>query len=236
MVNARLLSFLLLIPATFGADGHSGWIPLSDGHTLNGWHTGAKPADRAKGFWKAAGGMIVCDSRGRKNHDYVWLISDREFSDFELRLQVHGFPESTGNSGVQFRSRYDEQAFWMDGPQVDVHPPAPWRTGLIYDETRDTRRWIFPSLKDWNIAPEQGPRNWKWDEGGWNTIRLIVRGMHVRTVVNGITITDFDGASVLDDASHRAHNVGRRGHIALQLHAGDELYIQYKDLEIRPLP
>jgi len=119
------------------------WAPLFDGKTLKGWRVAAKPEDRDKGFWRVENGAITCDSRGRKDHDYVWLIHEKEFGDFELRLKVRGFRESTGNSGVQVRSRYDWQAFWLDGPQVDVHPPAPWRTGLIYDETRETRRWIF---------------------------------------------------------------------------------------------
>jgi hypothetical protein len=39
---------------------------------------------------------------------------------------------SPGNTAVQFRSRYDASATapnggWLDGPQVDIHPPAPFR-------------------------------------------------------------------------------------------------------------
>ncbi len=92
------------------------WAPLFDGKTLNGWHVGAKPADGAKEFWKVKEGAITCDSLGRKDHDYVWLLSDNEYGDFELRLKVRGFRESTGNSGVQVRSRYDSEAGWLDGP------------------------------------------------------------------------------------------------------------------------
>jgi hypothetical protein len=135
------------------------------------------------------------------------------------------------------RSRYDRSAFWLDGPQVDVHPPAPWRTGLIYDETREARRWIFPSLKNWEIDPASGPEKWKWkysDEGdGWNDLQVVCRGSNIRTVVNGLPIADLDGAGLLDDEAHRRHNVGLTGHIALQLHTGDDLYVQYKDLIIR---
>jgi hypothetical protein len=54
-------------------------------------------------------------------------------------------------------------------------------------------------------------------------------------VVNGITITDFDGAGVLDDDAHRRHDVGRRGHFALQLHKDDELLIQFRDIRVRAL-
>ncbi len=215
------------------------WQPLFDGRTLNGWHVAAKPEDAGKAFWQVRDGAITADSLGQPEHDYVWLVSDEEFGDFELVLLVRGYRHSPGNSGVQFRSRYDENAEWLDGPQVDVHPPTPWRTGLIYDETRETKRWIHPSLEDWKIEPSQGPTDWKWryaDEGdGWNEVRIIARGTKVTTVVNGITITDFDAAGILDDEAHRAHDVGLRGHFALQLHMNDELLIQFKDIRVRAL-
>ena len=225
MTFAIALLFLLAAPD----------VSLFDGKTLAGWHVSSKPADRDKTFWTVRDGAITCDSLGRKDHAYVWLVSDAEFDDFELTLQVKGFAQSPGNSGVQFRSRYDEALGWLHGPQADIHPPAPFRSGLIYDETHETRRWIFPSLPDWKIAPEQGPKNWKWNPGGWNDVVIRARGLRVTTIVNGVTITDQDFTGILDDAAHRSHNVGRRGHFALQLHDHDELLIQYRNLRVRPL-
>jgi hypothetical protein len=216
------------------------WQSLFDGKTLAGWHVAARPADRGKGFWLVRDGALTCDSMGDKDHDYVWLVSDAEYTDFELALEVRGFKESPGNSGIQFRSRYDETLGWLHGPQVDVHPAAPWRTGLIYDETQEARRWIFPSLEDWRIEPSQGPERWVWHAGterdGWNEVRLVCRGAHVETVVNGVVIADYDGKGVLDDEAHRRRQVGLSGHLALQLHASDELRIQYRNIRIRPLP
>ena len=233
---------MILALGLAGAGAQAGeWQSLFDGETLDGWHVAAKPEDEGKVFWQVRDGAITADSLGRPEHDYVWLVSDREFGDFELVLRVRGFRRSPGNSGVQFRSRYDESAGWLYGPQVDVHPPTPWRTGLIYDETRETKRWIFPSLEDWRIEPSQGPKDWKWldaDDGdgdGWNEVRIIARGTRLKTVVNGLTITDFDGAGILDDEAHRRHDVGLKGHFALQLHMNDELLIQFKDIRVRRL-
>jgi hypothetical protein len=211
------------------------WESLFDGKTLDGWRVEAKAADKARGYWKAASGAIECNSLARGDHDYVWLINDREFGDFELRLKVMGFRESKGNSGVQVRSRWDAELEWLHGPQVDIHPPAPWRTGLIYDETREARRWIYPSLKNWEIAREQGPKEFKWNEADWNDILVVCRGGHIRTVVNGITITDADLGAVLNDEAHQKRRAGMRGHIALQLHSKDELRIRYKDIQVREL-
>lgn len=215
------------------------WMPLFDGQSLKGWRVEARPEDAAKNFWKAEEGAILCDSRRRPDHDYVWLMTNQEFDDFELRFEVQSFRESPGNSGVQVRSRWDSRAGWLDGPQVDIHPPAPWRTGLIYDETRGWKRWIHPMLPDWNIGPQHAPAKWEWrhsDEGsGWNRIHILCQGTRIRTIVNGQVITDRDFAGILDDEHHRARRAGLRGHIALQLHTRDELYIRFRNIELREL-
>jgi len=233
-------TFLLAVAIAGPAPGAPpGWIALFDGKTLNGWTVAARPEDRNKGFWKVQDGNITCDSRGRKEHNYVWLITEKEFDDFELKLKVRGFRDSTGNSGVQVRSRYDYKALWLDGPQVDVHPPTPWRTGLVYDETRGTRRWIFPSLPDARIDQSHAPKGWEWkyaDEGdGWNDLHIVCRGVSIRTVVNGVPAANLVGDGILNDEAHRKHNVGLSGHIALQLHVNDDVYIQYKDIFVKPL-
>jgi hypothetical protein len=230
---------LLLLPGA-GVAQNDGWVSLFDGKTLKGWRVAAKPEDVEKKYWTVQDGAITCDSRGRRKHDYVWLIGNKEYMDFDLKLKVRSFRESSGNSGVQVRSRYDQEAFRLDGPQVDIHPPGPYRNGLIYDETRGVRHWIFPVLPNSKIEPEQGVKNWKWvhsDEGdGWNDLSIECRGARIKTTVNGIPTADYDGSGVLDDDIHKRYNVGTHGYIALQLHNGDDLYIQYKDIYIKPAP
>ena len=219
------------------------FVPLFNGKDLSGWHIKCQAADQNKTFWKVDAGTILCDSMERKDHNYVWLLSDGEYSDFELRLKFQAYKDSPGNSGLQFRSRFDDTTSggWLHGPQVDIHPPQamPWRTGLIYDETRGEQRWIFPSLKDWNMDPKLAPSRFifKYAEDGddWNELVLICRGTHVKTILNGIVRTDWDGGGVLDNAAHLKHDVGRSGHFALQLHSGDELRIRFKDIQVRRL-
>ena len=229
--HVRLLLVWLAVSVVHAA----GWEPLFDGKTLAGWRVCGQPEDQDKVFWQARDGVIACDSLGRPGHNYVWLVRDGEFSDFELRLQVRGFAASPGNSGVQVRSRWDEQARWMNGPQVDVHPPAPFRTGLLYDETRETRRWIFPSLPDSKIDPAQAPRGGPWNASGWNVLRILCEGTRIRTWLNGTPVSDFDGEGLLNDAAHRSHRAGMSGQIALQLHNRDELKIEYRDVQVRRL-
>jgi len=228
--------------ATHPHEGHR-WISLFNGHDLSGWTVCCQPKDEGRNFWRVEDGAIVCDSMGRKDHNYVWLLSENEYSDFELRLKFQVFRQSSGNSGLQFRSRYDAsaQGGWLDGPQVDIHPvpPMTWRTGFVYDETREEKRWIHPSLKDWQMDPKFQPAKHVFkfsDEGdGWNDLSLLCQGMKIKTVLNGIVVSDCDATGVLDNQAHITHRVGRSGHFALQLHSGDELRIRYKDLRLRRL-
>jgi hypothetical protein len=210
------------------------WVSLFDGKSLSGWSVRCVEADRGKTFWSVQDGTIVCDSMDATGHDYVWLVSDKEYADFELQLKVRSHGDSPGNSGVQIRSRFDETTSWLDGPQVDLHPPDGWRCGLIYDETRGHQRWIFPSLENWRINPGQGPKQWKWNRDGWNDVVIRCQGTRILTTINGLVIADYDGAGVLDDEFHRMRRVGLNGFIALQLHKNDRLRIAYKDILIRP--
>jgi len=219
-------------------------IKLFDGHSLDGWVVKCKPQDDDKrSYWKVEDGTIVAEVPAGSKHDYIWLVTEREFGDFELRLQVQTFSNSTGNSGVQVRSRYDDQAYWMDGPQVDINPPGPWRCGFIYDETRGAQVWLWPDVgRPANARPEHAPAGWKWfhaddpqNPHAWNEVRIICEGLRIRTFVNGVAVADYDGSGRLDDEHHQKRRVGLSGHIALQIHPGGTLHIRFKDIRLLPL-
>lgn len=220
----------------------SQWFSLFNGHDLDGWQVKCQAQDKDKKYWTVQDGAITCNSMQDKDHNYVWLMSDQEFDNFELVLQFKAFRESPGNSGVQFRSRYDDSSDAphggrLDGPQVDIHPPTPFRTGLIYDETRGENRWIHPSLESWKIDSSYAAPKWTfyYADQGWNDLTIRCNGMRIKTILNGDVITDWDGKGVLDNQVHKDHHVDKSGHIALQLHVHDALKIQFKNLKIRRL-
>lgn len=231
---------VLFVAANAMAADMAGWTSLFNGKNLDGWVVKCRPEDKDRvGDWKVVDGTITAETADDK-HNYIWLLSEREFDDFELRLKVQTYNTSTGNSGIQVRSRYDDAACWLDGPQIDIHPPAPWRCGFIYDETRDAGIWLWPNVgKPANAKPEHAPKGWKWfhadDKNGWNDVDIVCKGAKIKSVVNGVTIADYDGAGRLDDAAHRKHNVGMKGHIGLQIHPGGKLLIRFKDIKLRTL-
>lgn len=223
------------------------WIKLFNGENLNGWEVKCVEQDKNKNYWTVEDGAILCDTKGSSDHQYIWLQSVDEFSDFELRIKFQAGPENKGNAGVQIRSRYDEKAKidgdfvgWLDGPQIDIDPNNPWRNGFIYDETRGTRRWIYPSLPNWKISKDKhAPKKVVYfnsnEAPGWNDMRIICTGNHITTFVNNIEVADFDGTGILDDEDHVKNKVAEKGHIALQLHKNSNNYIWFKDIEIREL-
>jgi N-acetylneuraminic acid mutarotase len=223
------------------------WEKLFNGQNLDGWEVKCVEQDKAKNYWTVDDGAILCNTKGNNEHQYMWLQSVDEFGDFELRLKFQATGENKGNAGVQVRSRYDETAKidgefvgWLDGPQIDIEPNNPWRNGFIYDETRTARRWISPSLPDWKISKEEyAPKKvfyFNENEGtGWNDVRIVCKGMRIKTFVNNLLVADYDGTGVLDDEGHKKYNVSEKGHIALQLHKNANNYIRFKDIEIREI-
>lgn len=216
------------------------WVSLFNGKNLDGWTIKCNPKDKDTDFWKVVDGTIEANSLNVDKHDYVWLLSSKEYTNFIFAFKFLAFKDSPGNSGIQIRSRYDDKAYWLDGPQIDINPPGPWRTGMMWDETRGVQRWIFPNIPKgkWvneSMAPK-GLEFYYAKDGKWNEMEITVRGLSVKAVLNGTTVTDFDGAGILNDAIHKEHNVGEKGYIALQIHVNDKLKIRYKDLRIKELP
>lgn len=217
---------------------------LFNGETLDGWQVVSRNPVAAEGLWTVVEGAIQCDSRANPPPDYVWLVCETECDDFILTLDFQCPQGSSGNSGVQFRSRFaaDLDGGWMHGPQVDIAPADPWRSGWIYDETHAVQRWLQPAAPDWQLKEDQAwpqglPQDWSFhfahEQPAWNQLRIEASGQQIRTFLNGVAIADYNGTGELDDAVHRAAGVGQRGHLALQLHAHDRLLIRFRNLVLR---
>ena len=145
-----------------------------------------------------------------------------------------------GNSGVNIRSFWDpvDEGGFLNGPQVDIYTQNNWRTGCILDMTKGSQKWFYPSLPDWNItkANVTTPAGWTFKYfPEWNDLEIQVKGMNVKTIVNGIVFANFNGEGILNDALHKSKNVGSTGFLALQAHAAEKVVIKFKDIKIADL-
>jgi acetyl esterase/lipase len=208
-----------------------GFVTLFDGKTLDGWTVNCLPQDSefSTKAWTVNQGTILADSTGHTEHFYVLLTTNDEYADFVLRLRFQVERGVTGNSGIQIRSRYNAETGWMEGPQIDINPPNPELTGKLWNEGPGEHRWL-------SNEPIAGTKFFYADQGdGWNEMEITAQGMKIKSVLNGVTVVDYDGAGVLDDELHRQGRVGTQGFIGLQLHSHDQLKLRFKDIRIKRL-
>lgn len=228
--NIGWIMVLSLMAAIVSAD-EQGFTSLFDGETLEGWTVNCMPKDQqlAATAWTVDQGALLANTMGHTEHFYILLSTNKEYGDFVLRLRFQVERSVTGNSGIQIRSRYNPETGWMEGPQIDISPPQPELTGKLWNEGPGPHRWL---------ANEAIP-GFKFlyaDEGdGWNDLEISAQGMRIRSVLNGVTVVDYDGSGVLDDELHRQHNVGTTGFIGLQIHSFHELKLRFKDIRIKEL-
>ena len=157
--------------------------------------------------WYVEDSLLVCESGPDKQYGY--LATDRYYKDFDLSVDFRQI--SDGNSGVFFRSVIDGTR--VSGWQVEV-APRDHDTGGIYESYG--RGWLvqIPDEKETILKP-----------GEWNTLRIKTVGPDVTTWLNGEEMVHLN-----DPKIGRAN-----GRIALQIHDGGGIKVQWKNLVIQPL-
>jgi len=191
---------LALFPASLSAaDGK--WTRLFNGKDLSGW----KPHGAER--WVVDKGEILGETLTK---EYGYLSTERTYKDFELEVKFKA--EGTGNSGVFYHSTLD--GVDISGVQAEVDPRPGMFTGGLYEAAG----------RGWLIKPEAAAEK-ALRIGQWNDMRIVVRGPHVQTWVNGVAAVDFvDPTPKYTD-----------GLIALQLHSGGEGRMRFKDIRVREL-
>lgn len=211
------------------------FVSLFDGKDLAGWQ-----GDPRLWFVKDATitGQTTAESPAKKNTFLIW--TNGTVDDFELRCSFKIAPNNNqgfANSGIQFRSKVLEAADWVvGGYQADMEA-GPNYTGTLYEEGsprgtmvgrgekvvwgKDCRKQVVGSLGEAGVL-QAGIR-----PGDWNEYVIIAEGAHLREFINGKQMVD-----VIDDCEERR---ALSGVIALQLHAGLPMTVQFKDLRMKLL-
>jgi len=176
-----------------------GWKSLFDGKTLKGWRG-------EKGYWQVKDGAIVGTQPGHPHHHY--MLSDKDYSDFELHIDVKlvGY-----NSGVCARIQpvtYDD----VPGYQVDMGDGY-W--GCLWEEhRRSTRVLEYPQAEADKILHKDD----------WNHYYVRMVGPHIVIFLNGVKTAEGD-----DPAGYPS------GPLGFQLCHGGKTVASFKNIYIKPL-
>ena len=223
-----LLALTLLTPSLcLAADEFQ---ELFNGKDLAGW-------DADKKIWSVQDGLLTgettADSKLAHNTFAIWQADkkDGEVGDFELEAVFR--LEGDNNSGVQYRSaRLPKNGPWaVAGYQADIHPAANW-AGMLYDEggrgilaERGQKLIVAEDgAKDVSKLPGEVPTE---DFSKWNTLTVSAIGNHLVHKLNDKVTVD-----ITDNESKNAES---HGIIALQVHAGPPMKVQYKSVRLKKL-
>jgi hypothetical protein len=180
-------------------------IQLFNGKDLTGWRL-TDPA--AVSGWSVKDGLLVNTvehEEGKPHKNYGNLRTDREFEDFNLKVEVR--VDEGQNSGVYLRGIYEIQVADTYGKQPDPH-----NMGAPYSRLK-------PS-----VAAEKPP-------GEWQTMDITLADRHVTVVLNGHPVIDNQPVAGCTGGALWS-DVMRPGPIYLQ---GDHTGITYRSIVIRPV-
>ncbi|MEZ6103388.1 MAG: family 16 glycoside hydrolase [Pirellulaceae bacterium] len=230
------LSVVACLATTSWAEEHPEPKSLFDGKTLNGWDGDPK-------LWSVQDGVIhgqtTADNPLKQNSFLIW--TGGVVRDFHLKMQFRVFDEGRGNSGIQYRShRNPDVGKWsVGGYQADIDREKRY-SGILYEErgrgilAERGEKVVIESTDDGkfkrDVTGSVGDRDALAEfihVGEWNSYEVNAEGNHYIHKINGHVMVDVTD----NDAAHRADE----GILALQLHVGDPMRIQFKDILLTQL-
>lgn len=222
---------LCVVSGTTTEQDEPGFKEIFDGATLAGWSA----ADMS--FWSIEDGAITAkitpEHPTERNHYLVY--EGGKLGDFELKLLHRIASPHEVNGGFQFRSEIFDGDITDDcrGYQVDNNTNTPWLVRLYDEFGRHTLAWrgekaVFDVEGNRTVEPIEsatGPAGFKLEE--WHEYHLICRGSNLVLKVNGEIV-----AEVVDNDPAQQDFTGI---LALQLHSGPPMTVQFKDIRLKRL-
>jgi hypothetical protein len=240
-VMKLLPSLLALSVLTLGASAED--KQLFNGKDLTGWEGNPK-------LWSVQDGAITgktgedADTKIKHNTFLVW--KDGTVGDFELTLK---YRIEKGNSGIQYRSKLQSPGEFgpiVAGYQADFEAGKKY-SGILYEERgrgilaeRGQKTKIVAQAKD---PADAKSKDFKVEADGsvgnsdeiqatiksedWNEYKVVAKGNHVEHYINGkktVDVTDEDSA-----------HAPKEGILALQIHVGPPMVVQFKDIVLKDL-
>jgi len=208
--------------------------PIFNGKDLTGW-------EGNKELWSVQDGTITGRTTAEKplKHNTFLVWSAGTVNDFELTFK---YRIEKGNSGVQYRSKVlppGEMGPIVSGYQADFEAGKTF-SGILYEERG---RGILAKRGEKTVikADEADPKKHKVEVTGsvgesdaiqaaikdedWNEYKVIAKGNHLQHFINGKQTVDVTDEH--DKAS-------KEGSLALQIHVGPPMVVQFKDFVLKP--
>lgn len=208
--------------------------PLFNGKDLTGW-------DGDPRLWSVKEGAIhgeTTEANPAMGNTFL-IAKDVVLKDFELRLSFRC--NATNNSGIQYRSKHitegNPRNKWVvRGYQHELRNEVnfPSTSSFIYDEggkrgrvclvgergswEADGKRTVAKDL----IDQEGFKKLFKLDD--WNDVIISAKGNHIVHYLNNQLVMDFT------DNSDQAM---KEGILAVQLHAGKPMWVEFKNIRIK---
>jgi len=216
-----IAAFVLSLAGTAAAA--DGFKSIFNGQNLDGWDGDPK-------FWSVKDGMIVGqttqENPTKGNTFLIWRGGTVDDFVLKLKYRIVG-----GNSGIQYRSR-EVDPWVISGYQGDFEAGDMF-SGILYEEKA---RGIL-ALRGQKVTLHEGgskvaeqvtdskelQKHIKKED--WNEYEITAQGNHLIHKING-QVT----AEVIDNEKDKR---AESGLLALQLHAGPPMTVEFKDIELK---
>ena len=227
------LAFLLFTSSGLAKAQDDGFVSLFDGKTLEGW-------DGNPEFWSVEDGAITGTTTAEnptKGNTFI-IYRGGEIDNFELQLE---YKIVGGNSGVQYRSfepDADKQKWVVGGYQGDFEAGKTY-SGILYGErfrgilanrgqkTELVRNDGKFEVKVLGSVGDSAEIQSKIKDEDWNKYSITANGFDFVHKINGVTTIECTD----NDKQERRPS----GILALQLHAGPPMKVQFRNIRIKKL-
>ncbi|MDB4662086.1 sulfatase-like hydrolase/transferase [Verrucomicrobiales bacterium] len=205
--------------------GKDGFVTLLRGRGLGGWTGDPK-------YWSVKDGVLTGVTDGSLKMNRFITYKGSTIQNFDLRVKVK--VTKGGNSGLQYRGqmRPEIDLDIVSGYQCDVVANISKYNGMLYEEKgrrilshtgekvivdEKGQPWITGKMEVKEFAPDE-----------WHDYRVLVQGNHHQHWIDGHPTADLID---LDEEGRSLEGV-----LAVQVHVGPAMTIQYKDFKIKHLP
>lgn len=211
--------------ALYSQTAGEGFISMFNGKDLSGW-------DGMTKFWKVEDGAIVGETKETSQQTIFLYWNGGEPADFEMRCRLR-ITCNEGNSGIQIRSQ--RRPNWEAlGYQVDFDASG-YCVGNLYHYDRKPFA-MFAQRGDSVLIDSTGKRTINnfadpaklldaFKKGDWNEYKIVAKGRNVTIWLNDVLMCKVE--------DYEQKYAASKGIIALQLHSGEPMRVEFKDIRIR---